>query len=80
MPVLAALVIAAVHRSFIRYSYPLSFVYYLAPVFLPILIDFGKLKLKLISKKTVLKTKQVSKKVNKTKNKKTVKKSRKIRR
>lgn len=66
MPVLAALVIAAVHRSFIRYSFPLSFVYYLAPAFLPLLLDFNKLKVYFVSKKT--KTKEVATTVKKRKN------------
>lgn len=64
MTIACALVICLVHsRTFIRYSYPLSFTYYLAPVFLGILLpSFKTLKNKLtISKKTKKSKKHTSK-------------------
>lgn len=46
LPITAAIAIALVHNCYIRYAYPLNFVYYLAPVFLPVLIKTDKLPFK----------------------------------
>ena len=44
LPLASGISYAVVHGTFIRYSYPLSFAYYLAPVFLPLLLPQGLFK------------------------------------